>query len=162
VTNSTVVGGNYPQNATPDWGGASEAPPPVRQDVRPATVLVVDDDVDMTNLITRYLETVGVRVIAASSGRQCLNLAAQHKIDLLLTDLSLPEMDGFAICRAVKALPDLAEVPIVIMSVRDDEATRREGSQVGARDFLAKPIFRRQLLALLDKHLARARAYPPR
>jgi CheY-like chemotaxis protein len=115
--------------------------------------MLVDDDIDMVNLVSRYLQSVGVRVVAASSGRECLRLVSDIEVDLILVDLAMPEMDGFATCRCLKEDPAGTGIPVVMLSARDDDETRLQAKRFGAVDFLGKPVFRIQLLRTVQKHL---------
>jgi DNA-binding response OmpR family regulator len=69
----------------------------------------------------------------------------EHRVDVILLDLMMPEMDGFQVCRALKEHPDTTEIPIIMITARDDLDARAEGMRLGVSDFLAKPVFRRQL-----------------
>jgi CheY-like chemotaxis protein len=114
--------------------------------IRPlAQIMVVDDDPDTVTVLSRYLQREGFAPIEAMSGPQCLRLVVEHHIDVILLDLMMPEMDGFEVVRALKSNPDTAEIPIIMITARDDIEARSEGMRVGVSDFLAKPVFRKQL-----------------
>jgi two-component system cell cycle response regulator len=115
-------------------------------EVQRARVMVVDDDPDTVIILSRHLEREGFLPIAASSGAECLRLANQGPIDVILLDLMMPEMDGFEVCRELKRNPGTAEIPIIMVTARDDLEARAEGMRLGVSDFLAKPVFRRQLV----------------
>ncbi len=110
-----------------------------------ARIMVVDDDPDTVTVLSRYLQREGFATVEALSGAQCLKLVADHHIDVILLDLMMPEMDGFQVARALKNNPLTAEIPIIMVTARDDIESRSEGMRVGVSDFLAKPVFRRQL-----------------
>jgi DNA-binding response OmpR family regulator len=110
-----------------------------------AQIMVVDDDPDTVTILTRYLQREGFATIEALSGRQCLKLVAEHHVDVILLDLMMPEMDGFEVVLALKSNPASAEIPIIMVTARDDIEARSEGMRVGVSDFLAKPVFRKQL-----------------
>jgi DNA-binding response OmpR family regulator len=112
---------------------------------RIAQIMVVDDDPDTVTILTRYLQREGFATIEALSGRQCLKLVAEHHVDVILLDLMMPEMDGFEVVLALKSNPASAEIPIIMVTARDDIEARSEGMRVGVSDFLAKPVFRKQL-----------------
>jgi DNA-binding response OmpR family regulator len=107
--------------------------------------MVVDDDPDTVSILARHLEREGFTAIEAISGAECLRMVNQHTVDIILLDLMMPEMDGFAVCRALKGNPDTAEIPVIMITARDDLDARAEGMRLGVSDFLAKPVFRRQL-----------------
>lgn len=112
---------------------------------RLAQIMVVDDDPDTVSILARYLEREGFVPISASSGVECLQLVKQSDVDVILLDLMMPEMDGFQVVRALKNNPDTAEIPVIMITARDDIDARAEGMRLGVSDFLAKPVFRRQL-----------------
>jgi DNA-binding response OmpR family regulator len=108
-------------------------------------IMVVDDDPDTVTVLTRYLQREGFATIEALSGAQCLKLVGENHVDVILLDLMMPEMDGFQVVRALKNNPATAEIPIIMITARDDIESRSEGMRVGVSDFLAKPVFRKQL-----------------
>ena len=117
----------------------------MEQDERVAQIMVVDDDPDTVWILARYLRREGFAAFEACSGAECLRLAKDYPVDLILLDLMMPDMDGFAVCRALKENPSTAELPIILLTARDDVDARAEGIQLGVSDFLAKPVFGRQL-----------------
>jgi two-component system sensor histidine kinase/response regulator len=113
---------------------------------RTARIMVVDDDPDTVTILARSLEREGFRTIEAHSGAECLRLIAEkHAVDLILLDLMMPELDGFQVVEALKNNPDSAQIPIIVISARDDVDARSEGMRLGVNDFLTKPVLRKQL-----------------
>ncbi len=112
---------------------------------RTPRIMVVDDDLDTVSILARHLQREGFVAIEAVSGPECLRLAREHPVDVILLDLMMPEMDGFEVCRALKQDPDTAGIPVIMITARDDLDARAEGMRLGVSDFLAKPVFRRQL-----------------
>jgi DNA-binding response OmpR family regulator len=110
-----------------------------------ARIMVVDDDPDTVTILAQYLQREGFTTLEAHSGSQCLKLVGEHHVDVILLDLMMPEMDGFEVVRALKNNPATAEIPIIMVTARDDIESRSEGMRVGISDFLAKPVFRKQL-----------------
>ena len=108
-------------------------------------IMVVDDDPDTVTVLARYLQREGFIAIEAMSGPQCLKLVAEFHVDVILLDLMMPDMDGFEVVRRLKSNPETAEIPIIMITARDDMEARSEGMRVGVSDFLAKPVFRKQL-----------------
>jgi DNA-binding response OmpR family regulator len=108
-------------------------------------IMVVDDDPDTVSILARHLQREGFDAIEAVSGVECLRLVNQHRVDVILLDLMMPEMDGFRVCRVLKENPTTADIPIIMITARDDLDARAEGMRLGVSDFLAKPVFRRQL-----------------
>jgi DNA-binding response OmpR family regulator len=112
---------------------------------RSAQIMIVDDDPDTVSILARHLEREGFVAIEAGSGAQCLKLVEQNEVDVILLDLMMPDMDGFQVTRALKNSPETAEIPIIMITARDDIEARAEGMRLGVSDFLSKPVFRRQL-----------------
>jgi len=112
---------------------------------RIAQIMVVDDDPDTVSILARHLQREGYTAIEAGSGQDCLRLLRDRTADVILLDLMMPGMDGFDVCRALKGNPRTAEIPIIMITARDDLDARAEGMRLGVSDFLAKPVFRRQL-----------------
>ncbi|MCL5044314.1 MAG: response regulator [Deltaproteobacteria bacterium] len=112
---------------------------------RAPQVMVVDDDPDTVAILSHYLRREGFEAIEANSGPECLRLAREKPVDVILLDLMMPEMDGFEVCRQLKGDQQTAEIPVIMITARDDMDARAEGIRLGVSDFLAKPVFRRQL-----------------
>src|SRR6266851_4996172 len=108
-------------------------------------IMVVDDDQDTVAILSRHLQREGFVAIEASSGAECLKLVQDNEVDVILLDLMMPGMDGFEVVRVLKNDPITAEIPIIMITARDDLDARAEGMRLGVSDFLAKPVFRRQL-----------------
>jgi len=108
-------------------------------------IMVVDDDPDTVSILARHLQREGFTAIEAISGPECLRIVHEHRINVILLDLMMPGMDGFQVCRALKLDPETAEIPVIMITARDDLDARAEGMRLGVSDFLAKPVFRRQL-----------------
>jgi two-component system cell cycle response regulator len=107
-------------------------------------IMVVDDDPDVVSILTRHVQREGYIAIQVRSGPDCLQIVRERPLDLILLDLMMPEMDGFEFCRALKDNSATAEIPIMV-TARNDLDARAEGMRLEVSDFLAKPIFRRQL-----------------
>src|ERR1700735_5856731 len=120
---------------------------------RPPQILVVDDDQDTVAILARHLEREGFVPIEANSGAQCLKMVHENQVDLILPDLMMPEMDGFQVVKALRDDPVTAEIPIIMITARDDLDARAEGMRLGVSDFLAKPGFRRQLASRVRAQL---------
>ncbi len=120
---------------------------------RVAQIMVVDDDPDTVSILARYIRREGFVAVEAFSGAECLRLAKDHPVDVILLDLMMPDMDGFAVCRALKENPGTAEIPIIMLTARDDLDARAEGMQLGVSDYIAKPVLRRQLANRIQAQL---------
>ncbi|SRR5579875_120928 len=112
---------------------------------RVAQIMVIDDDPDTVKILAHYLRREGFNPVEATSGAEGLRLLAETRIDLILLDLMMPDMDGFAVMRELKKDPMTAEIPVIMVTARDDLNARSEGMGLGVADFLAKPVFRKQL-----------------
>ncbi len=112
---------------------------------RTPQIMVVDDDPDTVSILARHLQREGFVAIEAISGAECVRIAQERPVDVILLDLMMPDMDGFQVCRALKEDPRTAEIPVIMITARDDLDARAEGMRLGVSDFLAKPVFRRQL-----------------
>ncbi len=121
--------------------------------IRPPQILVVDDDQDTVAILARHLEREGFVPIEANSGAQCLKMVHENEVDVILLDLMMPEMDGFQVVKALRDDPVTAEIPIIMITARDDLDARAEGMRLGVSDFMAKPVFRRQLASRVRAQL---------
>lgn len=122
------------------------------------TVLVVDDSPETLGFLTEAMEAEGVTVLVATSGRQALAIAGRVTPDVVLMDAMMPEMDGFDACRALKAMPALAHVPVIFMTGLSETEHIVRGLSSGGVDYLTKPINLDELRARIRVHLANARA----
>ena len=113
-------------------------------------IMVVDDDEDTVTILAHHLRREGFVPIQANSGAQCLKLVHENEVDVILLDLMMPEMDGFEVVKALRDNPETAEIMI---TARDDLDARAEGMRLGVSDFLAKPVFRRQLASRVRAQL---------
>jgi two-component system, OmpR family, response regulator len=118
-------------------------------------ILVVDDDPQIRALLQEYLSESGLRVTAASTGKQMSQILADEPIDLIILDLRLAGEDGMAITRSLR---DQSAIPIVMLSGVRDEADRVMGLELGADDYLTKPFSPRELLARIRTVLRRTKS----
>ena len=121
--------------------------------IRTPQIMVVDDDQDTVAILAHHLRREGFVPIEANSGAQCLKLVHENEVDVILLDLMMPEMDGFEVVKALRDNPETAEIPIIMITARDDLDARAEGMRLGVSDFLAKPVFRRQLASRVRAQL---------
>jgi signal transduction histidine kinase len=112
-----------------------------------STVLIVDDDPTARETLVAMLEGEDYDLQLAKDGVQALQMLEQIQPDLILLDVMLPLMDGFEVCRRIRSTPQLAEVPIIMLTALDDRDSLLRGLDSGADDFLSKPIDRRELTA---------------
>jgi DNA-binding response OmpR family regulator len=117
------------------------------------TVLLVEDEENIAQLIRAYLGTQGFRVVWVRSGEEALAELERHPIRVVVLDIGLPGMDGFDVCRQVRYR---STVPLVMLTARDEEADRVVGLEIGADDYIAKPFSPRELTARIKAVLRRA------
>jgi DNA-binding response OmpR family regulator len=129
----------------------AEPPDDTRSPIR---VLYVEDDQKLAHLTRRYLESHGLIVSWVGDGEAGLAAAARESFDVALLDIMLPRMDGVTLCRELRARTDL---PIIMLTARDEEADKVLGLESGADDYLAKPYSTRELLARIRSQVRRAR-----
>ncbi|MCK6523743.1 response regulator transcription factor [Myxococcota bacterium] len=123
-------------------------------------VLVVDDEADIRRLLTMNLKREGFRVLAAENGQEALRLAQADPPILVVLDLMLPDIQGTEVCRRLRAMPETAEIPILMLTARDEEIDRVVGFEVGADDYVTKPFSVRELMLRVRAILRRAPAKP--
>src|SRR6476660_10590121 len=119
-------------------------------------ILIIEDDRDIAELVRRYLEKAGFAVDVKASGREGLVALTASPPDLLVLDLMLPHVGGGEICRAARANPATALIPIIMLTARAEEAERIAGFEIGADDYIAKPFSPNELVARVRALLRRA------
>ncbi|MBN1966816.1 MAG: response regulator transcription factor [Anaerolineae bacterium] len=120
-------------------------------------VLVVDDDLVLADVVSFTLRRAGYEVLMAHDGQEALDRWASDSPDLVILDLNLPRLDGLSVCQRIRAL---ADTPIIILSVRDEEDDVVRGLQLGADDYVVKPFSPRQLVARAEALLRRVGTSP--
>lgn len=118
-------------------------------------ILVVDDESDIIEFISYNLKKEGYEVFTASNGKEALPIAKKNKPDLILLDVMMPVMDGIETCKQIKADPDFAKTFVVFLTARAEEYSEIEGFNVGADDYIAKPIKPKVLISRLNAILRR-------
>jgi len=127
-----------------------------------ATIMLVDDEVTTLDVIEAFLEGEGYqRFIRTSDSREAMELAARHKPDILLLDLNMPHVSGLEILSGIRANSDLQHLPVVILTASTDTETKLKALELGASDFLSKPVDASELALRLHNTLA-AKAYQDR
>jgi DNA-binding response OmpR family regulator len=119
------------------------------------TVLAVDDENDLLELIQYNLEKAGYLVLKARDGPQGLDIAREHRPDLILLDLMLPRMDGWDVCKKLKADAKTSRIPIVMLTAKNEESDKVQGLDLGADDYVTKPFSPRELVARVKAVLRR-------
>ena len=122
------------------------------------TILVVDDEQSIIDLLTYNLQRSGYQVVVAWDGRQALRLVQAESPDLIILDLMLPGLDGLDVCRALRRD---SKVPIIMLTARDEEVDRVVGLELGADDYVTKPFSVRELVARVKAVLRRTAPSTP-
>ena len=110
---------------------------------------MIDDDPATRDLLGRSLQAEGFQVLTAANGEEGLRLAREHRPIAITLDVLMPGVDGWSVLTTLKADPDLADIPVIVVSILDD---RGMGFALGATDYLTKPIDRERLLAILRRY----------
>ena len=119
------------------------------------TILIVDDEPDALELVAYNLKQAGYNVVTAKDGAEALEKVRSTAPDLIVLDVMLPEMDGFALCRVFKGAPVTAGIPIIMLTAKAAEIDRVLGLELGADDYVTKPFSPRELLLRVKKLLQR-------
>ncbi|GAB6039397.1 response regulator [Endothiovibrio diazotrophicus] len=118
-----------------------------------ATILAVDDSASMRQMVVFTLKGAGYDVVEAADGVQALQSAKNRKVDLVLTDVNMPNMDGITLIRQLRALPNYKFTPILTLTTESAPEKKMEGKQAGATGWIVKPFNPTQLLATVKKVL---------
>ncbi|MEZ6018875.1 MAG: response regulator transcription factor, partial [Planctomycetota bacterium] len=123
--------------------------------MKQATILIIEDDADIVELLQYNLAKEGFKVRVARDGDAGLHEARRYRPDLILLDLMLPGVDGLEVCRRLKRDQELATTPVVMVTAKSEESDVVSGLEMGADDYLAKPFSPRELLARVRAVLRR-------
>ena len=120
------------------------------------TILVIEDERDILNLLSLYLGKEGYTVQSASDGLSGLQWARRHHPSLIILDLMLPEMDGLEVCKRLRSLPETTQVPIIMLTAKTEESDKIVGLELGADDYVSKPFSPKELVARVKALLRRS------
>jgi two-component system KDP operon response regulator KdpE len=121
-------------------------------------LLIIDDDLTLVNALKLYLTKAGYLVITAGNGLEGLQALYNERPDLVVLDIMMPKMDGWEVCKRIR---EMSDVPIIMLTARDQETDRVMGLKMGADDYVAKPFSLKELEARLEAVLRRTRMPPP-
>ncbi len=116
------------------------------------TIVVIEDDSNISDLLDTYLRSAGFRVLLAPAGERGLELIAQHSPALAILDIGLPDIDGFEVCRRIRSR---SQMPVLFLTARDGEIDRVLGLELGADDYVTKPFSPREIVARVKAILRR-------
>ncbi len=119
-----------------------------------ATILAVDDSASMRQMVSFTLKGAGYEVVEADDGVKALNAAKGKKVDLVVTDVNMPNLDGIALIKELRRLPDYKFTPILMLTTEAGDAKKQEGKAAGATGWIVKPFNPEQLLATIKKVLS--------
>lgn len=119
-----------------------------------ATIMTVDDSNSMRQMVSFTLQSVGYEVLEAASGEQALEIAKTRKPNLVIVDLNMPQMDGFALIKSLRSLKDYKFTPILVLTTESQDIRRQEGRAAGATGWLVKPFNPEQLISVVKKVLS--------
>lgn len=117
-------------------------------------ILVIDDDIGMTELLTLLLASASPEILVANSGEAGLELVHKHSPDIIILDLMMPEMNGWMLCKQIR---EFSDIPILILTAMDSPGVAAQALDYGADDYLIKPVSTGTLIAYLNKLLRRSR-----
>ncbi len=118
-------------------------------------ILIAEDERDIRDLVAFTLRFAGYQVVTAANGEEALELARDESPDLVLLDVRMPRMTGYDVCRAIKADPQLKDMPVVFLSAKGQESEIQAGMEAGAEEYLLKPFAPDELTERVRQILAR-------
>ncbi len=118
-------------------------------------VLLVDDEETIRTMLKMVLELTGFKVLEAADGIQAIEQVETHNPDIMVLDVMMPRMDGFAVCRQLRSKSETENLPIIMFSGKAQEEAIREGMNAGATHYLVKPASPTEIIALIKKYLNR-------
>jgi len=120
---------------------------------RPSRVMIVDDDPNQLDIMTRWLQRQGFEALAANSGAAALELLRNDEVDVILLDVMMPDMDGLTVCARLRENAVTRAIPVILLTAKDDIETRSQGMTLGVSEYITKPVNKQQLLTRLQAQL---------
>jgi DNA-binding NarL/FixJ family response regulator len=126
------------------------------------TILLIEDHAPMRENLTLMLEMEGFTVLSAAQGRHGVELAGHHLPDLILCDVMLPELDGYEVLQALRSNPRTATIPFIFLTAKGEKVDQRAGMNLGADDYLVKPVAKEDVLSAITARLVRQQHHEKR
>jgi len=117
------------------------------------TILIVDDIQENVSVLYRFLTDMGLKGLVAKNGKQALQIAGVAPVDLILLDVMMPDLSGFEVCKVLKSQEKTQDIPIIFMTALTDTIDKIKGFELGAADYVTKPIQQEEVLARVKSHL---------
>ena len=128
--------------------------------LRKKKILVVDDEKELTSLVSMHMKMAGYEVLIASTGEKALDISREEKPDLIILDLMLPKIDGWEVCKQLRQDVATQDIPVIMLTARTQTEDKLKGFEAGADDYVTKPFSPRELVARVKRVLARAETAP--
>ena len=119
-------------------------------------ILIVEDDVDLSEMLCNYLETRNYHVFAAFTGEEAFQISDEHSLDLIILDIRLPDIDGFSICRHLRSQPHTKDIPIIFLTEKRDRVDKLQGLELGVVDYVTKPFDIQELQLRIRNSITRS------
>lgn len=119
----------------------------------PRTVLIVDDSITIRQMVAFTVKQAGMEPVEAEDGQAALNQLAGRRVDLVITDLNMPQMDGITLIRELRQRPESKHTPILMLTTESQEAKKQEGRAAGATGWIVKPFHPEKLLQVIARVL---------
>ena len=116
-------------------------------------ILIVDDDQHAIEILTRMLGREGYACLSAAGGAAALDMVQSQPVDVILLDVMMPEMDGLQVCERLHQDEALRQIPVILLTAKDDMETRARGMALGVSEYLTKPINKRELFTRIEAQL---------
>lgn len=116
-------------------------------------ILVVDDNQENLKVVSNFLKEKGYKIALALDGQAALKVLDDNKIDLILLDIMMPEMDGFEVCKILKEKPETKEIPVIFLTAKIETGDIVKGFQIGGVDYITKPFKKEELYARVNNHI---------
>jgi len=121
--------------------------------IKDVNILVVDDNLENLKVVCSLLKEKKYLIALAENGERALKILEEIKIDLILLDIIMPEMDGFEVCRLIKKNPETENIPIIFLTAKSETGEIVKGFQAGGVDYITKPFVKEELFARVNNHI---------